>query len=252
MTKNDIWSPKAADVLSAMTLLTRFPIPGSGDQDQDRIAISAWAYPIVGLVLGILAILIGGVANGLSLPPLASAVLIAAFYAGATGAMHMDGLADTLDGLWGGWTKERRLEIMKDSRVGVYGVTGLVLVIMLNVVLIAQIIENGAMFALIGAAAVSRAAMVCLMHFLPQARSGGLSAQVGKPGFETTAIAAGLGAVICLISAGLAPIVFAIIAMISIGWIAISKIGGQTGDILGATQKATETAALIAVVWMLA
>jgi len=167
-----------------------------------------------------------------------------------TGAMHEDGLADSADGLWGGWEKDRRLEIMKDSRIGAYGVLALVLSLGLRWVALAAVTEAGALWpVVIGTAALSRAAMVGVMHALPNARTDGLSRSVGRPPRAAALVASGIGgAVWLLLSASGGPLFAAIIAAAACGLIAKAKIGGQTGDTLGATQQITEIVVLLAVV----
>ncbi len=92
-----------------------------------RGALAAWAYPLVGVVVGGLGAVTGALALWLGLPaPLAAGLVLLAMIA-VTGALHEDGLADTADGFWGGWDRARRLEIMKDSQIGSYGVIALIL-----------------------------------------------------------------------------------------------------------------------------
>ncbi|MBT8411793.1 MAG: adenosylcobinamide-GDP ribazoletransferase, partial [Octadecabacter sp.] len=158
--------------------------------------------------------------------------------------------ADSADGLWGGWEKDRRLEIMKDSRIGAYGVLALVLSLGLRWVALIAVVEAGALWpVVIGTAALSRAAMVGLMYALPNARTGGLSRSVGRPPRAAALLASGIGGGVWLVlSASGGPLFAALIAAVVCGLIAQAKIGGQTGDILGATQQITEIAVLLAVV----
>jgi len=123
--KDDIALMHWRDVPAALGLLTRLPVPVDTDHATARAAKAAWAYPLVGLVLALLLAVIGWLASGL-MPEIRAAILLAAGVI-ITGALHEDGLADAVDGLWGGWDKARRLEIMKDSHIGAYGVIGLVL-----------------------------------------------------------------------------------------------------------------------------
>ena len=114
------------DILSGFALLTRLPLP----DHRSTGAASAWAWPLVGAALGAAAAALASAALWLGVTPGVTAVLVLAFGAMLTGGLHEDGLSDTADGLFGGWTKARRLEIMKDSRVGSYGVLALVLVVL--------------------------------------------------------------------------------------------------------------------------
>lgn len=251
MAKNDTLRAKPSDILEALALLTRLPVPAP--QSGAQGAAAAWAYPLVGLIVGGLAALIGTFAHWVGLPPMLSALLTLATMVVATGAMHEDGLADTADGLWGGWTREARLEIMKDSHIGTYGVLALVLSIAARWGALWLLFELGvgvACVALIAAATISRATMPALMTSLPHARNSGLSHSVGAAPKATAWIAAAIAAVIVFFLSGGAAfgvICWAVIVTLAIALIARRKIGGQTGDILGACQQITE----IAVLWSL-
>ena len=168
MVKNDTPPPTPSDVVEALALLTRLPVPAG---DGTRGAAAAWAYPLVGVVIGGIAAVAGAIAYWLALPPLLCALLSLATMIVLTGAMHEDGLADTADGLWGGWTREARLEIMKDSHIGTYGVLALILSVAARWGALWLLFEAGvglACAALIVGAAVSRGAMPALMAYLPQ------------------------------------------------------------------------------------
>ena len=236
------------DILLACALLTRLPVPVDPEFASKRGAGAAWAYPLAGLLVALIAGGFGWVTLQIGLSPGLAAGLVLTGQVVMTGAMHEDGLADSADGLWGGWTRERRLEIMKDSRIGSYGVLAMVLALGLRWQALTAL---GAAFlpALLVAALLSRAVIVIVMAALPSARADGLSRGIGRP----SAVTAGLGlavatalslaltgwlALILLAIAGLAAWACAIIARV--------KIGGQTGDILGATQQVSEIAILAA------
>ncbi|WP_333815078.1 adenosylcobinamide-GDP ribazoletransferase, partial [Tabrizicola sp.] len=110
-----------SDLLSGFALLTRLPLPNH----RATGAASAWTWPLVGAVLGGIGAALASGALWLGVTPGVTAVLVLALGAMLTGGLHEDGLSDTADGLYGGWTKERRLEILKDSRVGSFGVLAL-------------------------------------------------------------------------------------------------------------------------------
>jgi len=239
--------PALADIAAALALLSRVPVPLSG---APRGAAASWAWPLAGAVIGALAGGVGALALAIGLPAPLAAGLALAMGPILTGAMHEDGLADSADGLWGGWTPERRLEIMKDSHIGSYGVIALVLSLGLRWVALALLFQagHGGASLLIGIAALSRLPMVALAHRLPFARPGGLSARVGAPGVTTLAIAAFVAVLIAISCLGVAtvPVLLAISATtFAVGAMAQAKIGGQTGDILGAAQQLGEIAALI-------
>ena len=232
------------DVPAALVLLTRLPIPRLPDHVFANGARAVWAYPLVGLILGLLVSVVAWFANALSLSAMMGAGLTLAALVLLTGAMHEDGLADTADGLWGGQDAKRRLEIMKDSRIGAYGVLALILAMGLRWLGLAGVSIAGLLAALV----ISRAMMVPLMYALPNARDTGLSHSVGRPSIpEMLAgmlIAAACAIVLCG-GAGLIALIIAGAVTAGIGAIAKTKIGGQTGDILGATQICTEIAVLI-------
>ena len=240
------------DITAALGLLSRLPVPVDGAMAAARGAAAAWAYPVAGFVIGALMALIASMALwlGLSAPIAAGLALTACVI--VTGAMHEDGLADSADGLWGGWEPARRLEIMKDSHIGVYGVCALVLSLLLRWIALTALVAAGLHWAaIITAAMASRAALTALMIILPNARGYGLSQMVGRP---TGAVAWVALAIALLATIGL----WGWFGLL-VGWIAgvlvllcaaiaRAKIGGQTGDILGATQQITELAVLLILV----
>nr|WP_233557445.1 adenosylcobinamide-GDP ribazoletransferase [Rhodophyticola porphyridii] len=238
-----------ADLRIAMVLLTRLPLPARGD-DPARGAQAAWAWPLAGLVLGGFGALVLWVGGWLGLPPGISAALALAIMILASGALHEDGLADTADGFWGGWTVERRLEIMRDSRIGTYGVLALGLGLLARWSLIGVAAVAGPV-ALITAAVISRAPMVALMAMLRPARKDGLSQSVGRPAARTAALAAAIAGVIAIALAGWAgamALIMAYAVTAGLGLLARARIGGQTGDVLGASQQLAEIAALTVIV----
>ncbi len=245
--KNDNPLISAWDIPLALALLTRLPVPRLPENVFARQADSAWAFPVVGLVVGLLACAVGWVSMALGLPALVAAVLVTATLVISTGAMHEDGLADTADGLWGGFTRERRLEIMKDSHIGAYGVLTLIFTQLMRVALIAALLTAGDYGAFLTACIVSRTFMPVLMSTLPNARNSGLSHSVGGP--RGTTVAAGLvlavfcGALLMGFAATL-PVLIAALVVAVLARVAKTKIGGQTGDILGATQQLAELAFL--------
>lgn len=232
------------DLLSAFSLLTRLPVPAHDHSG----AASAWAWPVVGLAVGgfgALAVWLGGLAG---LPPGALAALAMAAMALASGGLHEDGLADTADGLFGGRDRERRLAIMKDSHIGSFGTLALVLVTLAAwSALTGLIASDRAVPALMAAAALSRAPMAAIMAALPPARASGLSAASGRPPAPAALIAVLAGAALCLLlagTAGLAAILAAALLSAALARAAQNRIGGQTGDILGASQQLSFAASL--------
>ncbi|EEX11148.1 cobalamin 5'-phosphate synthase [Ruegeria lacuscaerulensis ITI-1157] len=249
MHKNDTRLFSPWDIPLALVLLTRLPLPALPQPVFRRQARAVWAFPVAGLAVGGAACLIGWGLMALGLPPLACAALLVATSTILTGAMHEDGLADTADGLWGGFTIERRLDIMKDSHIGTYGVLALILSQLLRVTAIAAVISGGTLAGVISAAVVSRGLMPFLMRWLPNARGAGLSHSVGKPPAAAVVGGANLAVILGALFAGwsiVIPMACAAVAAAVIALIARSKIGGQTGDILGAAQQISEVVFLLA------
>lgn len=240
-----------SDIATALGLLGRLPLPAS-HAGLARGAQAAWAYPVAGLVLGGLAACAGALAVAPGLPaPLAALISLTALIL-LTGALHEDGLADTADGLGGGWNKARRLEIMKDSHIGSYGTIALLLSLLARWAALWLLFDAGtgrAVLAILTAAAISRAMLSVLMWALPHARATGLSHAVGRVARPAMLGALGIAAVTALLLcgwAGLGALLWAALATLILGRIAKAKIGGQTGDILGAAQQVSEIAVLFA------
>ncbi|MEL6570678.1 MAG: adenosylcobinamide-GDP ribazoletransferase [Pseudomonadota bacterium] len=249
MTKPDTALIAWQDLPAALGLLSRIPVRIDVERAQARGAAAAWAYPIVGILLGALMIVLAGALGWAGVPAAVIAMLVIASSIIITGAMHEDGLADSADGLWGGWDKARRLEIMKDSRIGAYGVLALVLAIGLRWTCLSVLLADPLwVAALLIPGTLSRAAMVAVMLALPNARVGGLSGSVGRPSRKACVIAIGIGVIMAVLLLGLAGVwvmLIGAIAALACAAIANRKIGGQTGDILGATQQVTEIAVLV-------
>lgn len=249
MTNRDIETPiHWADIPAAIGLLTRLPVRVDTDRARTRGALAAWAYPLVGVLVGGLAAIVGYGALALGLPAAAVALIILATQMVLTGGLHEDGLADSADGLWGGWDTENRLRIMNDSQIGSYGVLVLIVVTGLRWAAVTALLPHGFAAAVIACAIGSRAPVVAMMHMMPNARHSGLSQSVGTPHRITVQMAMTLALIGILVLTGLAVIPLVITATISAllwSWIAMTKIKGQTGDILGAAQQITETAMLL-------
>ncbi len=238
--KTVIQSIRPADLLLAGVLLTRLPLPRLTEAQFSRGAAAVWAYPIVGAVLGMIGACVWGIAGWFGLPIHLQAGFTLSALILMTGALHEDGLADTADGLWGGHTAERRLDIMKDSRIGAYGVIALVMGIGLRW----SALTLSGPVALIVSATLSRAVLPGMMSVVPFARSTGLAHSVGHPPIALSGLALMIGGAIALFSsgfiAGLGAVFIAILAAIGMQALARSKINGITGDILGATQQVCE------------
>jgi adenosylcobinamide-GDP ribazoletransferase len=252
----DGWAARLAawwtELKIAAAFLTRLPIRLEETRGLSAVAGAARFFPLVGLGIGLLGGLAYALAVGLDLPPLLAAIIAVAATVGVTGALHEDGLADTVDGFGGGSDRDRKLEIMRDSRIGTYGVIALVLVLGIRTVSLASFEDHAdAVAALILCQAASRALIVAVMQRAPLARNDGLAASAGRPTQATMLWALGLGVIIALALASIDGVVAMVAGGIvawAIAWLARRQIGGVTGDVLGAVQQGSEIAMLLALV----
>jgi adenosylcobinamide-GDP ribazoletransferase len=236
----------AAELRVALGFLTRLPVGAPGG-----LAAAAWAFPVAGLAVGLIAALAFQLALWLGLPALPAAILAVIATLLVTGALHEDGLADLADGFGGGRDRAAKLAIMRDSRIGSFGVLALVLSVLLRVAALASLPTPGwAAAALVAGHALSRAPLPAVMALLPPARSDGLSVAAGRPSPGGAAAALLLGAAITLpalgAAAGVAAIAAVAVATLCLAALAQRQIGGQTGDVLGAMQQVGEAATLLA------
>jgi adenosylcobinamide-GDP ribazoletransferase len=251
------------DLARCLRFYARLPVPRlPGEADPHAapdFARLPRMVPLVGVVIGLIpaGVLLGALA--LRLGPLVAAGLSVAALVLVSGALHEDGLADTADGFWGGRTRERRLEIMRDSRVGSYGALAIALSLGLRVLLLGTLADRLPPLAVatlvILVAALSRTAGLLPLALLRPARADGASATVGQPTRGTLAVACLLMALVAaaLTALGrLTPVGVGLAALAAIGAALIvtrlsaRAIGGQTGDVAGAAQQAAEVAALLA------
>lgn len=247
MRKSDVFPTLTRQFQLAGILLTRLPFPRLPQESFRDGPHAVWAYPLIGALVGVIGGLVGTLALWIGVPHGIAAGLVLGAMMLATGAMHEDGLADTFDGLWGGHAPARRLEIMRDSQIGTYGVLALIIVTGLRWGAISVLLGQG-IWALVAAAALSRSLMPLLMAHLPHARNDGLSHSVGAPSMEAALLALGVGVSIGFISVGfslIGPLVAAVAVAVGLGALARRRIGGQTGDVLGALQQLAEVLILI-------
>lgn len=235
----------AADLAAGLGLLTRLPVGWLVPRPMPyRPGRGCWTYPLVGLLVGGAAALVRLGAGRLGLPPLLGAAWAVGAGVLLTGALHEDGLADTADGLGGGTTRERRLEIMRDSRIGSYGALALVLALGVRVLAIASLPADRATAALLASGALSRAAMLPVLGLLPPARADGLGRSVGRPPgaalWSGLAVASGLAVLLLPTAGALAAIPCSMVVSLATTALARRRLGGQTGDVLGACCVATE------------
>lgn len=237
---------------AAAIFLTRVPLGGFPFSRDDWRWSSAY-FPFVGLVLGGAQAVVFVCCIGAGPHVAATVAVIASLL--LTGAFHEDGLADTADALGGGYTRERVFEILKDSRVGSFGASALVVVLLLRVLLLARL-DGLAPWALIATQGASRVPPIWLMTVMPYV-SGDAEAKsklVARAGPAQAAVATFFGAVAVAVAAFALRLSFRDVATLTFvsllisgicGWRFRARLGGITGDFLGATQQVGECALLL-------
>jgi adenosylcobinamide-GDP ribazoletransferase len=255
------WQAVTVDLAHCVRFYSRLPVPAL-PWEQNAHALPSFprlarVIPLAGLVIGLMPAAVMGCALLLDLGPWLAAILSVGTMVLATGALHEDGLADLADS-FGGSTREKRLEIMRDSRIGSFGASALFLALALRIGALATLasrIDGGAVMAVVLlVASLSRTAGLTPLVFLPPARRDGMSQAVGQPAPETFWLAAGIAGGIAVALgalAGLPPMGVALTLALSglsgaaISGFAFRHLGGQTGDIAGAAQQVAEITALI-------
>jgi adenosylcobinamide-GDP ribazoletransferase len=245
-----------SDFAAAIGFLTL--LPGGSSWPEGRMPRSVGWYAWVGWLLAAVAILPLSLARAYlgtadALHALLYGVLVVGLWSLLTRFLHWDGLADTFDGVWGGSTPERRLEIMRDSRVGAFGVVAMVLMALVQIASLTLLISHGVLWPLLVAPVVARFSASLAVWELPPARRDGLGAAVaGSPGlYERLVAGAALLFLLVCIALGATSRQFVIVAAAGVvaGLVlprVLSKsVGGMTGDILGATVLLVETIVLL-------
>lgn len=235
-----------AGPLAALQFLTRLPIRLRREPDMATMVV--W-FPIAGLVIGAI---VGGVGAGMweLTPPLVAGAVAVTVGLLVTGAFHEDGLGDIADAFGGGYTVERRLDIMKDSRHGTYGVAAMCASIVVRVVAIGSMPGPAVIVAsCVAAHVVARSIAVGLMASVPLAAHSGLGSDYGR---STTparaAVALVIGTAITALAVGwwVGPVLgAAVVAAVAVGALAKHKIGGISGDVLGACEQVAECICLV-------
>jgi adenosylcobinamide-GDP ribazoletransferase len=234
---------------AALRFLTILPVPGrSSVEDLERAPV--W-FPFTGALVGSLAAAADLAGSRAGLPPAVRCVLTVAVLAALTGGLHLDGLADAADGLLSARPRDRALEIMRDSRIGTMGTLALVLVLALKAGGLLHLEGVPRLWAIVLAPTAGRAALVATLCVLPYARrqEGGLatvfvqrrhSAWVLWAGLPTVAVAAAAGA-----AAGSRAIASVILVTAALGVVTRRRLGGFTGDTLGATSEVAEAVVFV-------
>ena len=221
------------------------------DRDPRIISNSRAFYPAIGLLMGLILV---GVEEGSSRvfsEPLTAAFLVAVMII-VTRGLHLDGLMDVFDGVFGGFTPERRLEIMRDSRVGAFGVIGAIAVLLLKygaLVSLLMLPQPGKEWALFLFPTLSRWTMVVLLGAFPYVRTQGLGSPFHGTGIKIATTIAGISALAASVLlggfAGLGLFFGVTVVAWLMGWAIAKTLGGLTGDAYGATNEIIETVVLI-------
>lgn len=243
----------------AAAFLTRLPVDradSDGEGSPGDLAQAMWLFPLVGFGIGGSGAISLALLGWAGVPAPVSATLAIGVIVWLTGALHEDGLADLADGFGGGGTREQKLDIMRDSRIGAYGMLTLAVAIVAKIAALATLaaVDTGAAAgALIAATTWSRAMFAPTMRWLPPARDDGLGALAGTPeegaSWKGLALGALLVALVLITPAGGGVLVVLIaggVGAFAVGWLALQQIGGYTGDVLGGVQQAAEAAVLVA------
>ena len=250
MTIPDGWLADCGnDLKTSIQFFTRLPMGREAASGAD-LARAAWAFPLAGVAVGLIAAAVYALAYKLGLAGWPAAALAVTATLLVTGCLHEDGLADTVDGFGGGDTQERKLEIMRDSRIGTYGVCTLTVSIFLRVAAVATFGSPAlALWALIAAHGAARASLPLFMALVPPARKDGLAYAAGRPSSERVITASVLGIVILAIGLGpahgIAALIVLLIVIALMAWLTVVQIDGQTGDVLGAVEQVSEIAILL-------
>ena len=244
-------------LFAALSFLTICPVPQGLDYSQETVSNSRAWFPLVGLVIGVALVGLEWVL-GFVFPAYLAAALLVVFLVVINRALHLDGLMDTCDGLFGGNTPERRREIMRDSSVGAFAVAGAVSVLLLKYAALLSLLSTnlpGKEAALLIFPVVSRYAMVLQLMLYPYIRTPGLGSPFhGRDARLPSTLAAIIAALAAAMLGGLGGIlILAGICLfaLALGRLATGLIGGMTGDIYGATNELSEVVALLAAVAIL-
>ncbi|MEO0636640.1 MAG: adenosylcobinamide-GDP ribazoletransferase [Pseudomonadota bacterium] len=252
------------DVLSVAAFFSRLPFWSLRERiDQaapaEPLGRLAWAFPLAGLLAALPAVLVLAILGQTSLPAPTLATLFVATMMASTGALHEDGLADLCDGLGGGRTRERKLEIMRDSTIGTYGALGLIVGVLLRIMALASLIAASSAVLVgigyAGIAGISRAAMLRQWRTSQPARADGLARSQGTPSASGVATAFAVAVMIAIFLVapvfGILPTALSLVISAA-GVLALCRacdkqLGGYTGDTLGAGQQIVETSCLVCI-----
>lgn len=240
--------------LIAVQFLTRLPVPSLPNTSESELGKAAAFFPLVGVIVGAGAALVFILLQR-ALPVPASVLCSIVFAAFITNGFHEDGLADTFDGFGGGWTKDRVLEIMRDSRIGTYGTLALIFVVLGKLSFLSVLPQGQIWRWLIVAHTASRWTILPLCAYLPYARAEGQGKLVAK---QVGILEIIIGTVTLLLVLVLLPWQAVLVALLTTSLVTLlsglyfrARIQGITGDCLGATNQLTEVVLYLTAVILL-
>jgi adenosylcobinamide-GDP ribazoletransferase len=244
-----------AELLLSLRYLTRLPIPFARTLDMPPLAQAMRFFAVAGAVVGALSGAVLVLLNLAGLPSLLAAVLAVGVGAIITGAIHEDGIADMADGFGGGSTREERLEIMHDSRIGAYGTIALMITLLARVVVFEAMLGLEPLSAIVlisAAAAFSRAMMVDVLWATRPAGEDDRAHLLGRPTRNTTLVALISGGLYVAFAGGyfleretgIIALIAALLITAGLRALSMRLIGGQTRDVLGGVQILSEIAML--------
>jgi adenosylcobinamide-GDP ribazoletransferase len=232
---------------AAVSFLTVIPVANADGGPGDRLGRAY--FPAIGALVGLAAGLVFVVAAALATPLLAGAAAVAVL-ALLTGALHLDGLADSADGLLARGDVERRLAVMRDPRLGSYGVATLVVFLVLEVAALASMSPARALAGLVIAGALSRLATLAVIAWVPYVRESGLGSIAFEARHRAVDLLAGvlITALVCLLDWKRALVAAVLVAISTLALVSLARrrLGGATGDVCGATAELGQLAALLA------
>ena len=246
------------EFVAAVRFLSLLPVPGSTqlfnkDENAPRVVVGCEYFPVVGVLLALLLWLLTLIFSPL-VPQLVLAALLVCALVILTGGLHLDGLMDTCDGIFGGSTREHKLEIMHDSRVGSFGVLAGICMLMLKFALFASIKAHALPLALLIALPSARWTMVVALRVFPSARATGLGAAFHQAITTKRMLVTGIVSLVIVLVAGQLLGLIAWIAVTAtsllLGFWLTQVLGGLTGDTYGAIEELAEEVALLVLVML--
>ncbi len=234
--------------ISAMRTLTRLPVSGRGVTDESD---SFFSFPVAGALIGGIVAVLAWLTGGLAGWPAGAGAIGVLASAWITGGLHMDGLGDSVDALYGGQTSQRRLEIMKDVHMGAFGVIAITLDVIIKFAAISRLAEQRAWLWIAIPFILSRTNLVMLARLLPYARKDGGKAGAIVQNARTAhlVMALGVAALLCCLLAGLyglAALALSSLIVLPLALWMKRTFGGVTGDLLGMANEIVECSLLFA------